>query len=104
MAEQRKSTKAAEITSADTVNDEQTAEVASPPPARAATVAQQRYSEGEGWELGQRAPADRWRLLDQSGSLVGKPLTKAPAGKYAVQVAIKGQPVTNSVRAELGLD
>jgi hypothetical protein len=73
-------------------------------PARAATVAQQRYAAESGWEVGQGAPKDQWRKLNPQGQLEGKPLDKAPAGEAAVQVAIKGVPVTNAVRAELGLD
>lgn len=93
----------AELTSSQTA-DEQPSEVANPPAAHPARVAQARYAEGEGWELGQAAPADRFREVDAQGNLTGKATAKAPAGKYARQVAVKGQPVTNSVRAELELD
>lgn len=104
------STRKAAESAAPTTNDDPKAgsvadsDVPNPPPANAARVAQARYSEGEGWELGQRAPKDQWRVLNSQGQLEGKPLSKAPAGKYASQVAIKGVVVTNVTRAELGLD
>jgi hypothetical protein len=69
-----------------------------------ATVAQRQYAPGTGWELGQLAPADRFVELDPQGNITGKATTSAPKGKAAVQVAIKGAPVTAETRRALGLD
>lgn len=77
-----------------------------PPPAPTppAAVRQQQYDAGEGWDLGQRAPEDRFVEVGPDGADVGKPSNKAPAGKYSRQISVKGAPVDASQRAALGLD
>jgi hypothetical protein len=73
--------------------------------ARNATVAPATYDAPEGWEVGNAAPADRYRELNPDGSYTdAKPTDKAPAGKYARQVAAKGDIVTEAIRTDLGLN
>lgn len=74
------------------------------PAARPATVAQQRYAQQEGWELGNTAPADRFVEIDAQGEQVGKPSAKLKPGTYGRQVAVKGAVVDAATRAALGLD
>ena len=71
-----------------------------------ATIAVARYDAGEGWEVGQRAPSDQYVEIGQDGAPVkdAKPTSKAPAGKYATQVAVKGDVVTQVMRRALGKD
>lgn len=70
----------------------------------AANVAVQQYDAGEGWELGQRAPEDRYQEVGPDGAGVGKISSTPPKGKYATQLAVKGQPVNQATRTALGLD
>lgn len=76
------------------------APVAQPQPA---VVEQQRYT-GEGWEVGQYAPKDRFQEIDAQGNPIGKVLDAAPKGKYGTQIAVKGAVVTHATRRALGLD
>jgi hypothetical protein len=73
----------------------------SPPPA---TVAVQRYDAGEGWDVGQRAPEDRYIEVGPDGADIGKPSKTPPKGAYARQIQVKGDVVTPAARAALGLD
>ncbi|MGL5909812.1 MAG: hypothetical protein ACRCZP_07415 [Phycicoccus sp.] len=72
--------------------------------APAATVRTQQYDAGTGWEVGQRAPADRYVSVGPDGLPTGKPSETPEPGEYASQVVVKGDVVTPLVRARLGLD
>ncbi|MGY0067716.1 hypothetical protein ACWZEH_12990 [Streptomyces sp. QTS137] len=67
-----------------------------------AVVRTQEYSAGEGWQVGQTAPADAFRALDAAGTgePTGPVVHKHPGG-YARQIAAKGSVVTAGVRREL---
>lgn len=68
----------------------------------AAVVRTQEYAAGEGWEVGQTAPADAFRALDSAGTgePTGPVVHKHPGG-YARQIVTKGQVVTEGVKREL---
>lgn len=70
--------------------------------APAATVRTQEYAAGQGWEVGQTAPADAFRALDSAGSgeQVGPVVHEHPGG-YARQIVAKGGLVTEGVKREL---
>jgi len=65
------------------------------PPMQA--VRPQEYSGGEGWELGQTAPEDRFRQIDDDGRFIGEPQASARGGGRWVQVVTKGSPITSDV-------
>jgi hypothetical protein len=65
------------------------------PPMQA--VRPQQYSGGEGWELGQTAPEDRFRQIDDDGRFVGEAKSSTSGGGRWVQVVTKGSPVTPEV-------
>ncbi|MFF9205138.1 hypothetical protein ACF1AE_25620 [Streptomyces sp. NPDC014986] len=65
------------------------------PPMQA--VRPQQYSGGEGWELGQVAPEDRYRQIDDDGAFVGEAKSSASGGGRWVQVVTKGSPITPDV-------
>ncbi|MFD8251911.1 hypothetical protein [Streptomyces werraensis] len=65
------------------------------PPMQA--VRPQQYSGGEGWELGQVAPEDRFRQIDDEGRFVGEAQAKVSGGGRWVQVVTKGSPITPDV-------
>lgn len=60
------------------------------------------YAAGEGWQIGQTAPADAFRALGGEGmtTSVG-PVVNSHPGGYARQIVVKGGLVTESVRREL---
>jgi hypothetical protein len=60
-------------------------------------VRPQQYSGGEGWELGQVAPEDRFRKIDDDGNFVGEPASSVKGGGRWVQVVTKGSPITPDV-------
>jgi hypothetical protein len=62
-----------------------------------ATVRPQQYSGGEGWELGQTAPEDRFRQIDDDGQFIGEATTSTKGGGRWVQVVTKGSPITRDV-------
>ncbi|MFD8710400.1 hypothetical protein ACFV07_07985 [Streptomyces anulatus] len=70
--------------------------------APAATVRPQEYSAGTGWEVGQTAPEDAFRALDNAGTggPTGPVVHKHPGG-YARQIVTKGALITAGVRREL---
>ena len=78
--------------------------VEDPAPAHPARVAQARYSENTGWDVGQSAPSDQYREIGQDGAYVGKASSTPPKGKPAVQVAVKGDVVTEAMRRAVGKD
>lgn len=65
-------------------------------------VRPQEYAAGEGWDVGQTAPEDAYRALDESGSgaPVG-PVVHSHPGGYARQIVAKGGLVTEGVAREL---
>lgn len=67
-----------------------------------AVVRTQEYAAGEGWQVGQTAPADAYRALDASGTgePTGPVVNEHPGG-YARLIVAKGQTVTEGVRREL---
>jgi len=67
------------------------------PQAPMQAVRPQQYSGGEGWELGQTAPEDRFRQLDDDGQFVGEAQSKVSGGGRWVQVVTKGSPITPDV-------
>src|SRR3954451_24407662 len=83
--------------------DEATEATAAPEQqAPAATVRTQEYAAGQGWEVGQTAPADAFRALDSAGS--GEPtgpVVHEHPGGYARQIVAKGGVVTDGVKREL---
>lgn len=60
-------------------------------------VRPQQYSGGEGWELGQFAPEDRFRQIDDDGQFIGEAQSSAKGGGRWVQVVTKGSPITPDV-------
>jgi hypothetical protein len=72
-----------------------TEETPEQPPMQA--VRPQQYSGGEGWELGQTAPEDRYRQIDDSGAFVGEAQPSVKGGGRWVQVVTKGSPITPDV-------
>jgi hypothetical protein len=79
----------------------QTTEAATDQP-NAAVVRTQEYAAGEGWEVGQTAPADAFRALDSAGT--GEPtgpVVHEHPGGYARQIVAKGGLVTEGVKREL---
>ncbi|MFD3310067.1 hypothetical protein [Streptomyces sp. NPDC058694] len=68
----------------------------------AAVVSTREYSGGEGWAVGQAAPADAFRALDSAGSgdQVG-PVVHTHPGGYARQIVAKGGLITEGVKREL---
>jgi hypothetical protein len=80
-------------------NDETPTQSTQSTPAKVRT---QEYTAGEGWEVGDTAPADAFRALDAAGT--GEPtgpVVHEHPGGYARQIAVKGQVVTEGVRREL---
>ena len=73
-----------------------------PNPPAPSTVATARYADGKGWGVGQAAPEDQYMELDGNGQPTGKASSKPPEGKYATQVAVKGDVVTDTMRRTLG--
>jgi hypothetical protein len=75
-----------------------TQERSNAPDARSAFVMPQRYADpGEGWEVGKRAPSDQYKAVDPSN---GQPTGKAqsePVDGYGVQLAVKGDTVTQAM-------
>ncbi|MEV5659802.1 hypothetical protein [Streptomyces flaveolus] len=67
-----------------------------------AVIRTQEYDAGEGWQVGQKAPADAFRALDAAGTgePTGPVVHKHPGG-YARQIVAKGATVTDGVRREL---
>lgn len=67
-----------------------------------AVVRTQEYAAGTGWEVGQRAPEDAFRVLDDqgAGSVTG-PVVHTHPGGHARQIVAKGGLVTAGVRREL---
>lgn len=67
-----------------------------------AVVRTQEYDAGEGWQVGQKAPADAFRALSDQGSgqPTGPVLDHHPGG-HARQIITKGATVTAGVRREL---
>ncbi|WP_330349270.1 hypothetical protein [Streptomyces sp. NBC_00582] len=68
----------------------------------AAVVSTRQYAGGEGWAVGQQAPADVFRALDSAGSgeQVGPALHEHPGG-YARLIVAKGGLITEGVKKEL---
>ncbi|MFJ4649478.1 hypothetical protein ACIP6Q_39090 [Streptomyces bobili] len=64
-------------------------------------VRPQQYSGGEGWELGQVAPEDRYRQIADDGSFMGEAAPKVSGGGRWVQVVTKGSPITPDVQRGL---
>jgi hypothetical protein len=65
-------------------------------------VQPQEYAAGEGWEVGQVAPADAFRALDSSGTgTVTGPVVHEHPGGYARQIVAKGGLITEGVKREL---
>jgi hypothetical protein len=60
-------------------------------------VQPQQYSGGTGWELGQTAPEDRFRRIDDDGQFVGEAEATVSGGGRWVQVVTKGSPITADV-------
>lgn len=68
----------------------------------AATVRTQEYAAGTGWQIGEKAPEDAFRALDEQGSGgVTGPVVHTHPGGYARQIAVKGQTITAGARREL---
>ncbi|MFF8447878.1 hypothetical protein ACF06Q_09275 [Streptomyces leeuwenhoekii] len=67
-----------------------------------AVVRTQEYAAGEGWQVGQTAPADAYRALSEQGDgqPTGPVLDHHPGG-YARLIVQKGAVVTEGVRREL---
>ncbi|MFJ8144682.1 hypothetical protein ACIQ6R_06355 [Streptomyces sp. NPDC096048] len=67
-----------------------------------AVISTREYDAGEGWQVGQKAPADAYRALSDNGSgqVTGPVLDHHPGG-YARQIITKGAVVTEGVRREL---
>lgn len=74
-----------------------TDETTEQPQAPMQAVRPQQYSGGQGWELGQVAPEDRFRQIDDDGRFVGEAKSSARGGGRWVQVVTKGAPVTADV-------
>lgn len=68
----------------------------------AAVIRTQEYAAGTGWEVGQTAPSDAYRALDDNGTgaPVGPVVHEHPGG-YARQIVAKGALVTDGVKREL---
>lgn len=67
-----------------------------------AVVRTQQYDGGQGWEVGQTAPADAYRALDSAGT--GEPtgpVVHSHPGGYARQIVAKGGLITAGVKREL---
>lgn len=65
-------------------------------------ISTREYAAGEGWSVGNKAPADAFRALDASGT--GEPtgpIVHEHPGGYARLVVAKGQVVTEGVKKEL---
>ncbi|KRV48787.1 hypothetical protein AQ490_23230 [Wenjunlia vitaminophila] len=75
---------------------------AGPEPAPPATVRTQEYAPGVGWSIGQTAPADAYRALDDEGhnTPVG-PVVHTHPGGHARLIVAKGALITEGVRREL---
>lgn len=68
----------------------------------AAKVETQEYAAGQGWDVGDTAPADAYRALDSSGS--GEPtgpVVHEHPGGFARQIVAKGGLITEGVKREL---
>lgn len=90
------STRTATVKSADPAQD-----APNPADQPQATVATRQYAPDKGWAEGDAAPTDLYVEVAPDGSAAGKPTTTAPKGKYAQQLAVKGQPVTAAVLASI---
>lgn len=67
-----------------------------------AVVRTQEYAAGEGWEVGQTAPSDAFRALDENGTGAPTgPVVHSHPGGYARQIVAKGATVTEGVKREL---
>ena len=78
-------------------DSEQTPEQPNP-----AAVRTQEYAAGEGWEVGQTAPSDAFRALDENGTGAPTgPVVHTHPGGYARQIVAKGGTVTEGVKREL---
>lgn len=64
-----------------------------------ATVAPQQYS-GTGWQVGDTAPSDAYRALDDTGAPTG-PVVSTHPGDRAVQIVAEGGQITDGVRQQL---
>ncbi|MFH9826729.1 hypothetical protein [Streptomyces bobili] len=75
---------------------------ASPEQTNPAIVRTREYDAGEGWQVGQKAPAAAYRALSDQGSgqVTGPVLDHHPGG-YARLIVQKGAIVTEGVRREL---
>lgn len=72
---------------------------------RDATVTPAQYDAPEGWEVGNRAPSNKYRTLNPDGSYADDKATDEPKpGAYQRQVAVEGDVVTAAMRMELGED
>lgn len=84
--------------------DEPTPEPTPEPAAKPSKVKPKVYKIGE-WPLGAPAPRDVFRVYDADTSDLGPAQDTSPApGERAVQVALKGAPITRSVHLDLGLE
>lgn len=67
-----------------------------------AVIRTQQYDAGEGWEVGQRAPQDAFRALDDQGTgAPSGPVVHQHPGGYARQIVTKGAVITEGVKREL---
>lgn len=74
----------------------------SPEQPNPAAVRTQEYAAGTGWEVGQTAPADAYRVLDAAGSGAATgPVVHSHPGGYARQIVVKGGLITEGVKREL---
>ncbi|PJN38978.1 hypothetical protein CG747_20780 [Streptomyces sp. CB02959] len=65
-----------------------------------ATVRTQEYAAGSGWEVGQTAPDDAFRALDDQAAPYG-PVVRTHPGGHARLIVAKGATVTESAAREL---
>jgi hypothetical protein len=60
-----------------------------------------RFMAADGWKEGDPAPADAFRALGADRETPVGPVLDEHPGGYARQIAVKGEPVTADVLAEL---
>lgn len=60
-----------------------------------------RFTAAEGWKEGEPAPADAFRALSEDNQTPDGPVVDTHPGRYARQIAAKGQTVTAEMLAEL---
>ncbi|MFJ5675032.1 hypothetical protein [Streptomyces sp. NPDC093097] len=68
-----------------------------------ATVQTQQYAAGTGWEVGQAAPSDAFRALDDQAAPYG-PVVHTHPGGHARLIVAKGATVTESAARELAAE